>query len=220
MPASAAGADIVAGLWRTRAHPAFLQLDTLGGRGVAGFYRYVVLTDGWPWELESNRRIEAARKLRHLLHMNNAQEMTMLDFDKCWAAVESRDAGADSGFFYGVRTTGVYCRPGCPSRRPLRANTVFLRPSPRPRRPGCGRASAAARPTPRPPLGMSRRSRRRARCCVERDVPPLTGSPMRPRSAAFIFTGCSSRSPVPRRAIMPAPTGSATSPDGSTTASR
>ena len=50
----------------------------------------------------------------------------MLDFDKCWAAVESRDAGADSGFFYGVRTTGVYCRPGCPSRRPLRANTVFF----------------------------------------------------------------------------------------------
>ena len=69
----------------------------------------------------------AARpKLRHLLHMDDAQEMTMLDFDKCWAAVESRDAGADGSFFYGVRTTGVYCRPGCPSRRPLRANTAFF----------------------------------------------------------------------------------------------
>jgi AraC family transcriptional regulator of adaptative response/methylated-DNA-[protein]-cysteine methyltransferase len=51
--------------------------------------------------------------------------MTMLDFDKCWATVESRDLGADGSFFYGVRTTGVYCRPGCPSRRPLRANTAF-----------------------------------------------------------------------------------------------
>jgi AraC family transcriptional regulator of adaptative response/methylated-DNA-[protein]-cysteine methyltransferase len=58
--------------------------------------------------------------------MDDARETTMLDFDKCWAAVESRDAGADSGFFYGVRTTGVYCRPGCPSRRPLRANTMFF----------------------------------------------------------------------------------------------
>ena len=50
----------------------------------------------------------------------------MLDFDKCWAAVENRDAGADGSFYYGLRTTGVYCRPGCPSRRPLRANTAFF----------------------------------------------------------------------------------------------
>ena len=50
----------------------------------------------------------------------------MLDFDRCWAAVENRDAGADGSFYYGVRTTGVYCRPGCPSRRPLRANTAFF----------------------------------------------------------------------------------------------
>jgi len=50
----------------------------------------------------------------------------MLNFEEFWAAVESRDAGADGSFFYGVRTTGVYCRPGCASRRPLRANTVFF----------------------------------------------------------------------------------------------
>ncbi len=50
----------------------------------------------------------------------------MLDFDRCWAAVESRDGSADGAFYYGVRTTGVYCRPGCPSRRPLRANTAFF----------------------------------------------------------------------------------------------
>lgn len=51
----------------------------------------------------------------------------MLDFEQCWSAVESRDAGADGGFFYGVRTTGVYCRPGCPSRLPLRKNTAFFK---------------------------------------------------------------------------------------------
>ena len=50
----------------------------------------------------------------------------MLDFDKCWAALEQRDSAAASGFFYGVRTTGVYCRPGCTSRMPLRRNTMFF----------------------------------------------------------------------------------------------
>jgi AraC family transcriptional regulator of adaptative response/methylated-DNA-[protein]-cysteine methyltransferase len=50
----------------------------------------------------------------------------MLDLDACWGAVENRDAGADGSFFYGVRTTGVYCRPGCASRRPLRTNAVFF----------------------------------------------------------------------------------------------
>lgn len=50
----------------------------------------------------------------------------MLDFEECWAALERRDAGAAHGFLYGVRTTGVYCRPGCTSRLPLRANTMFF----------------------------------------------------------------------------------------------
>jgi AraC family transcriptional regulator, regulatory protein of adaptative response / methylated-DNA-[protein]-cysteine methyltransferase len=50
----------------------------------------------------------------------------MLDLEECWRAVENRDACADGNFFYAVRTTGVYCRPGCASRRPLRANTVFF----------------------------------------------------------------------------------------------
>ncbi len=50
----------------------------------------------------------------------------MLDFEECWSAVENREAGADGRFFYGVKTTGVYCRPGCASRQPLRVNTVFF----------------------------------------------------------------------------------------------
>jgi len=49
----------------------------------------------------------------------------MLDSDTCWSAVERRDAAAGK-FFYGVRTTGIYCRPGCASRRPLRTNTRFF----------------------------------------------------------------------------------------------
>jgi AraC family transcriptional regulator, regulatory protein of adaptative response / methylated-DNA-[protein]-cysteine methyltransferase len=50
----------------------------------------------------------------------------MLDFERCWAALERRDSSAADEFFYGVRTTGVYCRPGCASRLPLRTNTVFF----------------------------------------------------------------------------------------------
>jgi len=37
--------------------------------------------------------------------------------DPRWAAITARDPQADGQFYYGVRTTGVYCRPSCPSRR-------------------------------------------------------------------------------------------------------
>jgi AraC family transcriptional regulator of adaptative response/methylated-DNA-[protein]-cysteine methyltransferase len=40
-----------------------------------------------------------------------------------WQALAARDAAADGTFIYGVTSTGVYCRPSCPSRRP-RADRV------------------------------------------------------------------------------------------------
>lgn len=42
-----------------------------------------------------------------------------------WAAVQRRDARADGHFYYSVRTTGVYCRPGCGARLPRRENVAF-----------------------------------------------------------------------------------------------
>jgi AraC family transcriptional regulator of adaptative response/methylated-DNA-[protein]-cysteine methyltransferase len=45
---------------------------------------------------------------------------------KLWKAVESRDASGAGQFFYGVKTTRIYCRPTCSSRRPLRKNVVFF----------------------------------------------------------------------------------------------
>ena len=42
-----------------------------------------------------------------------------------WNAVVSRDPGADGSFYYSVRTTGVYCRPSCPSRAARRENVTF-----------------------------------------------------------------------------------------------
>jgi AraC family transcriptional regulator of adaptative response/methylated-DNA-[protein]-cysteine methyltransferase len=44
-----------------------------------------------------------------------------------WDAVTRRDRAMDGVFFYAVRTTGVYCRPSCPSRRPRPENVVFFR---------------------------------------------------------------------------------------------
>lgn len=46
----------------------------------------------------------------------------MLDFERCWRAVLERDSNEDGEFFFGVLTTGVFCRPSCPARRPLRKN--------------------------------------------------------------------------------------------------
>ena len=42
-----------------------------------------------------------------------------------WAAVVARDAAFDGVFYFSVETTGVYCRPSCPARRPKRAHVRF-----------------------------------------------------------------------------------------------
>ena len=46
-------------------------------------------------------------------------------FDQYWQAVLNRDSNRDGQFFYGVLTTGVYCRPSCAARTPLRKNVRF-----------------------------------------------------------------------------------------------
>jgi AraC family transcriptional regulator of adaptative response/methylated-DNA-[protein]-cysteine methyltransferase len=38
----------------------------------------------------------------------------------------SRDAAYDGIFFTGVRTTGIFCRPSCPARKPLPANIEYF----------------------------------------------------------------------------------------------
>ncbi len=45
---------------------------------------------------------------------------------QCWEALQARDANQDGRFWYGVLTTGVYCRPSCSSRLPLRRNVRFF----------------------------------------------------------------------------------------------
>jgi AraC family transcriptional regulator, regulatory protein of adaptative response / methylated-DNA-[protein]-cysteine methyltransferase len=45
--------------------------------------------------------------------------------DPRWTALRARDPKADGTFFYSVKTTGVYCRPSCPSRLAKRENVAF-----------------------------------------------------------------------------------------------
>lgn len=49
-----------------------------------------------------------------------------IDEDTGWHAIETRDSRYDGAFVFGVRATGIYCRPSCPARRPLRENIVFF----------------------------------------------------------------------------------------------
>ena len=46
--------------------------------------------------------------------------------DEMWRAVRDCDASFDGKFFYGVKTTGIYCRPSCKSKLPKRENVVFF----------------------------------------------------------------------------------------------
>ena len=48
------------------------------------------------------------------------------DADEMYAALLRRDSEYDGVFFVGVRSTGVFCRPVCPARKPLRRNVCFF----------------------------------------------------------------------------------------------
>src|SRR5512143_690862 len=74
-----------------------------------------------------------------------------------WQLVLRRDPRADGDFVYAVRTTGVYCRPSCPSRAARRENVTFFES------PGLA-AAAGYRPCKRcKPDEVSQQQRRNAR---------------------------------------------------------
>jgi AraC family transcriptional regulator of adaptative response/methylated-DNA-[protein]-cysteine methyltransferase len=50
----------------------------------------------------------------------------MIDDNERWSAVERRDRSAATLFVYAVKTTGIYCRPGCSSRLPRKENVAFF----------------------------------------------------------------------------------------------
>ena len=58
---------------------------------------------------------------RYLYRMMNTSDQQRL-----WQAVIERDRAADGRFVYAVSTTGIYCRPSCPSRRPKESHVAFF----------------------------------------------------------------------------------------------
>ena len=57
--------------------------------------------------------------------LQNRKSAEDLSDDDCWRAILIKDRSVSDRFVYAVRTTGVYCRCHCPSRRPLRKNVRF-----------------------------------------------------------------------------------------------
>jgi AraC family transcriptional regulator of adaptative response/methylated-DNA-[protein]-cysteine methyltransferase len=49
---------------------------------------------------------------------------------KSWQQVLARDASADGQFFYAVKSTKIFCKPSCPSRKPNRKNVAFFPSAP------------------------------------------------------------------------------------------
>lgn len=52
--------------------------------------------------------------------------MRTIDADAAWAAFERRDRSWDGRVIGAVRTTGIYCKPSCPARRPKREHVEFF----------------------------------------------------------------------------------------------
>ena len=50
----------------------------------------------------------------------------VLNNPEMWNAVLARDASRDGSFVFAVRSTGIYCRPSCPARRPRREQVSFF----------------------------------------------------------------------------------------------
>ncbi len=51
---------------------------------------------------------------------------TITNPDQLWTLVLARDLNADGRFVYAVKSTGIFCRPSCPSRRPRREVVEFF----------------------------------------------------------------------------------------------
>ncbi len=58
--------------------------------------------------------------------MTALEQATLADGERAWQAVLERDRRLDGVLFYAVRSTGIYCRPTCPSRRPRREQVQFF----------------------------------------------------------------------------------------------
>ena len=56
---------------------------------------------------------------------DGVSKVARLDADTAWAAFMRRDRGWDGRVIGAVKTTGIYCKPSCPAKRPKRENVTF-----------------------------------------------------------------------------------------------
>jgi len=61
-----------------------------------------------------------------ILNFAETVDMTRNPETQQWQAVMDRDSSQDGKFIFAVSSTGVYCRPSCPARRPRRENVAFF----------------------------------------------------------------------------------------------
>src|SRR2546423_6034461 len=64
--------------------------------------------------------------LAHSPRSNGVSNVVQLDPDSAWAAFERRDRSWDGRVIGAVKTTGIYCKPSCPARRPKREHVEFF----------------------------------------------------------------------------------------------
>src|SRR5712692_5471606 len=60
------------------------------------------------------------------LHGTREHQDNALSDDEKWKAVLSRSDSFDGAFVFAVRSTGIYCRPSCPARRPTKEHVTFF----------------------------------------------------------------------------------------------
>src|SRR5713226_4590986 len=63
--------------------------------------------------------------MKKICRENNLEQQLMHE-ENYWQAVLARDSRSDGSFVYAVRSTGIYCNPSCPSRRPQRDQVIFF----------------------------------------------------------------------------------------------
>ncbi len=68
----------------------------------------------------------AARQRAKFTSVSRAAVVSALTPERRWRIVLARDRRYDGAFVYAVQSTGIYCRPSCPSRRPRRAQVAFF----------------------------------------------------------------------------------------------
>ncbi len=66
----------------------------------------------------------AGNQLQLRRHLDEGQNL--LNEDEKWQAVLDRNSNRDGTFVFAVRSTGIYCKPSCPARRPSREQVLFF----------------------------------------------------------------------------------------------